>query len=401
MYSINEGYSKMIIGLVGPFGSGCSYIARKILEEEFGYIYISLSDILREEYYTKNQLTPDTGVSRKILQDFGDYIRKQKGVSYLSQKALEKINKKFEESGKEDNVNFVIDSIRNPEEIKFLKEKYVNFFVFGIFAGSNIRWERIKNNYNGNQAQFLEDERRDKGEKIEYGQRVTDAFLTSDAIILNETTIVNKNEAYLTLKAKVEKYINLFIGKSKNKAPTEMESIMSMAYSNSLRSSCLKRKVGAVIVDSKGNVFSSGYNEVPFLEKPCLNMYGGCYRSVKRDDIKNLFSNDQKNLCDSVVSQVKLLEKCRALHAEENAILNVARFGSAAVLKDATLYTTTYPCNLCANKIAQVGIKKIVYYEPYPVEEARQTLEKAHVAQEMFEGITFNAYFRVFNEIIL
>ena len=265
----------MIIGLVGPFGSGCSYIARKILEEEFGYIYISLSDILREEYYTKNQLTPDTGVSRKILQDFGDYIRKQKGVSYLSQKALEKINKKFEESGKEDNVNFVIDSIRNPEEIKFLKEKYVNFFVFGIFAGSNIRWERIKNNYNGNQAQFLEDERRDKGEKIEYGQRVTDAFLTSDAIILNETTIVNKNEAYLTLKAKVEKYINLFIGKSKNKAPTEMESIMSMAYSNSLRSSCLKRKVGAVIVDSKGNVFSSGYNEVPFLEKPCLNMYGG------------------------------------------------------------------------------------------------------------------------------
>ena len=53
----------MVIGLVGPFGSGCSYIARKILEEEFGYIYISLSDILREEYYTENQLTPDTSIT--------------------------------------------------------------------------------------------------------------------------------------------------------------------------------------------------------------------------------------------------------------------------------------------------------------------------------------------------
>lgn len=43
----------------------------------------------------------------------------------------------------------------------------------------------------------------------------------------------------------------------------------------------------------------------------------------------------------------------------------------------------------------------MVYYEPYPVEEAKKTLKKANVEQEMFEGITFNSYFRVFNEIIL
>lgn len=115
----------------------------------------------------------------------------------------------------------------------------------------------------------------------------------------------------------------------------------------------------------------------------------------------NIDKGTPGDLKGNVMARVKLLEKCRALHAEENAILNIARFGSAAVLKDATLYTTTYPCNLCANKIAQVGIRKVVYYEPYPVEEAKITLEKAHVEQEMFEGITFNSYFRVFNEIIL
>ena len=177
---------------------------------------------------------------------------------------------------------------------------------------------------------------------------------------------------------------------------------MAMAYSNSLRSSCLKRKVGAVIIDSKGSVFSSGYNEVPFLERPCLSEYGDCYRSVSKKGIEDLFKDGQDVLRKNVMKKVKLLEKCRALHAEENAILNVARFGSTVALEGATLYTTTYPCNLCANKIAQVGgIRKVVYYEPYPVKEAKEILEKAGIQQEMFEGITFNAYFRVFNEIIL
>ncbi|MBR2927967.1 MAG: hypothetical protein IKC24_02290 [Oscillospiraceae bacterium] len=389
-----------IIGLVGPFGSGCSFVAKEILEKEFGYCYISLSDILREEYWAENSLDAGTPIERNTMQDFGDAVRSKHGANYLSRKAVEKIAV-ISDSGKD---KFVIDSIRNPEEVYYLKSQYVDFFVFGIFAGNNLRWERIQSTYSGNQAQFLADEKRDKGgDKVAHGQRVTDAFLTSDAIILNEAPIVNKNEAFLTLKAKVEKYIGLFTGRATDKSPTEVESIMCMAYSNSLRSSCLKRKVGAVIVDSKGNVFSSGYNEVPLLEKPCLNMYGGCYRSVSKNKIEQLFNKDgvPGDLKGSVMAQVKLLEKCRALHAEENAILNVARFGSAAVLKDATLYTTTYPCNLCANKIAQVGIKKVVYYEPYPVEEAKITLEKAHVEQEMFEGITFNSYFRVFNEIIL
>ena len=176
-----------------------------------------------------------------------------------------------------------------------------------------------------------------------------------------------------------------------------------MAYSNSLRSSCLKRKVGSVIVDAKGNVFSSGYNEVPLFEKPCPSLYEDYYRSNKKKEIEKIFDSGgvSDDLKGNILAKMKLLEKCRALRAEENAILNVARFGSATVLKGATLYTTTYPCNLCANKIAQMGIKKIVYYEPYPVKEAKDTLEKAHVTQEMFEGITFNAYFRVFNEIIL
>lgn len=385
----------MIIGLVGPFGSGCTYVAKTILEEEYGYEYISLSDILRDEYQKRNEGNKGA-IPRKILQDFGDLLRKENESDYLAKKAAERMGEGIEADSKK----FVIDSIRNPAEVEFLKSKYVHFFVLGIFAESNIRWNRVKKTYDEKQAEFLADEKRDKGEKILYGQRVTDAFLTADAIILNKETIFNKNDAYIALKAKVEKYLGLFDGTYKDKTPSEVEAIMAMAYANSLRSSCLKRKVGAAIVDENGNVFSSGYNEVPSLEKPCLSAFGKCYRAVIKADVEEQFDDGQEELCKKVMGKVKLLEKCRALHAEENAILNVARFGSANALKNATLYTTTYPCNLCANKIAQVGIRKVVYYEPYPVEEAKATLEKANIEQEMFEGITFNAYFHVYSEII-
>ena len=61
----------------------------------------------------------------------------------------------------------------------------------------------------------------------------------------------------------------------------------------------------------------------------------------------------------------------------------------------ATLYTTTYPCNLCANKIAQVGIRNIVYFEPYPMEEAKNILNKHNIKQTPFEGVTYNGYSRL------
>ena len=95
----------------------------------------------------------------------------------------------------------------------------------------------------------------------------------------------------------------------------------------------------------------------------------------------------------------KILDYCRALHAEENAILNVARVGASSALPTSTLFTTTYPCNLCANKIAQVGIKRIVYFEPYPMEEAKKILMGKGVKQEPFEGVTYKGYFR-FMEVL-
>ena len=67
---------KKIIGLTGPFGSGCSYIAEKILSLK-GYKYISLSEILRDNIVDKD-------CSRSDLQDKGNEIRAKSGAGFFS-----------------------------------------------------------------------------------------------------------------------------------------------------------------------------------------------------------------------------------------------------------------------------------------------------------------------------
>ena len=78
---------------------------------------------------------------------------------------------------------------------------------------------------------------------------------------------------------------------------------MTMAYANSLRSSCSQRKVGALIIDDSGNVFSSGYNEVPSSERSCKNEYGKCYRKYLRDGFENEIESIIKNQEEKIYLQ--------------------------------------------------------------------------------------------------
>lgn len=381
---------KIVIGLTGPFGSGCSYVAKEILVEN-GYEYISLSDLLRKE-------KEDGKLSRNDLQDKGNELRKEKGSGYLAELAIEIIN-----SSEKDK--FIVDSIRNTHEVEALKSAFSSFYMFAVWASKNVRWNRVQGKYNKNLALFEQDDKRDRDEKDENGQQITLCYQMADIIILNETNIPTKQSEHFTkLKRIVEKYIS-YIEHKDSFQPTEMETLMSMAYANSMRSSCSQRKVGALIIDDYGNVFSSGYNEVPASQRPCSKEYGKCYRKYLREEIneklnQELKDDDLTNRISGIIqSSSKMLDYCRALHAEENAIVNMARLSVSTDFSKSTLYTTTYPCNLCANKIAQVGIKKIIYYEPYPQEEAKDILNSHRVMQIPFEGVTYNSYFK-FMEVL-
>jgi dCMP deaminase len=92
-------------------------------------------------------------------------------------------------------------------------------------------------------------------------------------------------------------------------------------------------------------------------------------------------------------AEVHQLEYCLALHAEENAIIQSSKIGGMG-LKGGTIYTTDQPCTLCAKKIQQVGLSKVVYTEAYP-----QSLSKVYMKDgdlKQFEGVKPRAYIKLF-----
>lgn len=97
----------------------------------------------------------------------------------------------------------------------------------------------------------------------------------------------------------------------------------------------------------------------------------------------------------------KRLEYCRALHAEENAILQTAILGNG--IENATMYTTTFPCELCAKKIYQSKIKKVVFTEPYPASISEDVFfqDGSHsIELVQFEGVKSYSYYKLYKSVI-
>ncbi|MDL2289287.1 cytidine/deoxycytidylate deaminase family protein [Clostridia bacterium OttesenSCG-928-F22] len=130
-------------------------------------------------------------------------------------------------------------------------------------------------------------------------------------------------------------------------------------------SSCFQenRKVGAVIVKDR-RILTTGYNGAPAGIKSCVER-GECLR--------------RKLSIPSGTRQ----ETCYAIHAEQNAIVQAARLGVSIL--DATLYCTHQPCTICAKLIINVGIKRVVYINPYPDEFASQLMADANIIVERID----------------
>ena len=126
--------------------------------------------------------------------------------------------------------------------------------------------------------------------------------------------------------------------------------------------------------------------------------------SATYSEVKNgeaLFAQIKDDFLRSVEKKtiLKRLEFCKALHAEENAIIQSARIGGMGLI-GSTIYSTTFPCELCAKKIQQSGIAKVIYVDPYPEslsEEIYLHDGVKRVVTEQFEGVKPFAYIKLFN----
>lgn len=135
------------------------------------------------------------------------------------------------------------------------------------------------------------------------------------------------------------------------------EYFMQMAELTAKRSTCIRRQVGAVIVKDR-HIIATGYNGAPRGLKHCDEL-GGCLRQ------KLGVPSGQRH------------ELCRALHAEQNAIIQAATLGQS--IEDGTIYVTHQPCVICAKMIINAGIKRIVVREAYPDEMATEILNEAGI----------------------
>jgi dCMP deaminase len=131
---------------------------------------------------------------------------------------------------------------------------------------------------------------------------------------------------------------------------------MSIAKLVTTRSTCLRRKVGAVLVKDK-RILATGYNGAPTGIRHCKDT--GCLREKLK------------------VKPGERHELCRGLHAEQNVIIQAAYYG--VTTKGTTLYSTHMPCIICSKMLINAGVEKIVYLHGYPDPLAGEMLSEANI----------------------
>jgi len=159
---------------------------------------------------------------------------------------------------------------------------------------------------------------------------------------------------------------------------------MNVAFSAAHSTRCLKRQVGAVIATERGEPISVGYNENPDKIKPCIEEFKECYRDrIRNEHFAQLAGKTNCPACGETISAMvgppwrcsacqanlerfffpdRAMTWCTALHAEERAIINAA----GRNLEQTVIYTTAFPCFLCAEKILQAGITPGRFCGPVP-----------------------------------
>ena len=172
------------IGLTGTNGSGKGAAAEYFISQ--GYAYYSLSDVIREEL-KKDGLEP----TRDNLIRKGNELRSLGGADFLAKQVMEKVEGKA-----------VIDSIRNPEEVRFLKGKK-NFILLAIDADVELRYERVKKRGRDESAatlqEFIEKEDEEKTANPTQ-QQIHTCLEMADFTVLNEGSLedlCNKLEKFL------------------------------------------------------------------------------------------------------------------------------------------------------------------------------------------------------------
>lgn len=284
-----------------------------------------------------------------------------------------------------------IDALRNPMEILYFKDRYSYFYMFSVNTDEEERRRRL-NNLNAEELENLD--------IVEYPQKykyVNELFYHQDiqkCIEFSNIHIYNekiKNGKYTFLTEQIIRYITLIIHPGLVN-PTKEEFCMQLAYNAKFNSGCLSRQVGAVVTSDDYSIRAIGWNDAPAKQLPCnlrdIPSYCKYKKSASYSEFEiqdSAFQNALETINDKIketdligmhycycfkdiynaLENNKNQVHTRSLHAEENAFLQISKYGGQSI-KGGRLFVTASPCELCSKKSYQLGIKHIYYIDPYP-----------------------------------
>lgn len=408
----------LVIGLVAPLAVDLDSVQKTLEQglEAFRYetVRVRLSNLFDTSPYRPwgNQL-PSKGEKNyiRLHMDAGDRLRSDaESGAALAALAVARIAQLRSEL--DDEVVFLLRSLKHPDEVSLLRHVYGDaFFLLAVVTSEQERRENLTSSLSLFEDPRAEAERliaRDEAdpEDKEFGQNVRDVYELADAFILNERG--------QSAEPDIERFLDCIFG-APFTSPQQDEEGMRFAYDASLRSAAMGRQVGAALIPRVGTPVVAGTNEVskpgggqywagdtpdyrdfqtgvdpnPFYTERVLQevlerlrdagWLRGDFDSVSGSELLrratrnpddgdvtaeggNRSDEDGPPMVGARASS--LIEFTRCLHAEQAAIINAARSGVST--EEAVLYSTTFPCHECAKLIVGAGVIEVHYIEPYP-----------------------------------
>ncbi len=258
-----------------------------------------------------------------------------------------------------------------------------------------------------------------------------------------ELRSLDENYSFLDLNLQLARLLSLMFNPGLI-TPRSEERLMQVAFTAKLSSGCISRQVGAIVTDDNFSIKSIGWNDVAEDQIPCnlrdfRELRDGKnlshFSEFERNDgtIVNLNYEDTLSFKEKISDRFSITgdldallvnKPCsycfksahnafegkdnqvhtRSLHAEENAMLQISKYGGQA-LKNGYLFTTASPCELCAKKAFQLGLRKIFYIDPYPGISRFHTLkngvsEDKNPSLIMYQGAIGSGYIRFYHPFI-
>lgn len=316
----------MFIAVSGTLASGKSEVVRYLTFQGFTLVSI-------ESQGDQNGASKPNENGTGALNGNGTH---HKGPSALDQQIFPSFDALLNHVTENWRSNYVLSHIDHLETLKALQKRPF-FLHLSIDAPLTLRFQRhqLKNGEKAlSRSEFIE-----QSDDLLFNAANPLLEINNQAHIKIINTSTSLKDLYVKLS-------ELDLLNQERLRPTWDSYFMRLADLAALRSNCMKRRVGCVIVKDN-RVVATGYNGTPRNLTNCNE--GGCPR------------------CNKGHGSGAALSTCLCLHAEENALLEAGRDRIAG--ENSILYCNTCPCLTCSIKIVQSGIKQVVYAQSYSMDE--------------------------------